>query len=167
MGYVRSWGVLAVSLIWANLAAAAEPTPAGDPLSPVPDAIATAAVPAEPCACPQPGCHGCVGHPCGGCGDGGCFNCSCRGSYKFPVPPLYTYHWPGLYSQKTMVEPWKPYRFPPLAAPTWNDPAPASAAVRGPTWRQTANECVLESPNAGEPESLSSRFQRLSEPRIE
>ena len=23
------------------------------------------------------------------------FNCGCNGSYKFPVPPLYTYHWPG------------------------------------------------------------------------
>jgi hypothetical protein len=44
----------------------------------------------------------------GGCGAGsGCsvgqFNCQCRGSYKYPVPPQYTYHWPGIYSQQTMT----------------------------------------------------------------
>ena len=66
---------------------------------------------------------------CGGCGCGVCarhrahiasfgyFNCSCRGSYKFPVPPQYTYHWPGMYSQKYIAEYSSPYRFPPLKLP--------------------------------------------------
>lgn len=47
----------------------------------------------------------------------GAFNCQCRGSYKFPVPPQYTYHWPGMYSQQTMTEYSSPYRFPPLKLP--------------------------------------------------
>ena len=47
----------------------------------------------------------------------GYFNCSCRGSYKFPVPPRYTYHWPGMYSQQYMTEYASPYRFPPLELP--------------------------------------------------
>jgi hypothetical protein len=47
----------------------------------------------------------------------GCFNCRCRGSYKFPVPPLYTYFWPGIYSQKTMTAYVSPWRYPPLAPP--------------------------------------------------
>jgi hypothetical protein len=42
------------------------------------------------------------------------FNCGCNGSYKFPVPPLYTYHWPGLYSAQLMTDYHSPWRFPPL-----------------------------------------------------
>ena len=69
------------------------------------------------------------GSACGECGCGICckyrahiasfgyFNCSCRGSYKFPVPPQYTYHWPGMYSQRSVTEYTSPYRFPPLEAP--------------------------------------------------
>lgn len=41
-------------------------------------------------------------------------NCSCNGSYKFPVPPLYTNHWPGLYSAELMTDYHSPWRFPPL-----------------------------------------------------
>jgi hypothetical protein len=44
----------------------------------------------------------------------GDFNCTCRGSYNYPVPPQYTYHWPGMYSQQTMTEYASPWRFPPL-----------------------------------------------------
>ena len=44
----------------------------------------------------------------------GDFNCGCRGSYKFPVPSQYTYHWPGLYAQQTMTEYTSPWRFPGL-----------------------------------------------------
>lgn len=66
------------------------------------------------------------GNGCGRCGGHrlaakkaavGAFNCQCRGSYKFPVPPQYTYHWPGMYSQQTMTEYNSPYRFPPLNPP--------------------------------------------------
>lgn len=49
----------------------------------------------------------------------GYFNCNCRGSYKFPVFPQYTYHWPGMYSQQTMTEHVGPYRYPGLKHPPW------------------------------------------------
>lgn len=56
------------------------------------------------------------------------FNCCCRGSYKFPVLPQYTYHWPGMFSAQTMTEYVSPYRFPlltPLEEMQWNEvPAP-------------------------------------------
>ena len=42
------------------------------------------------------------------------FNCGCNGSYKFPVPPLYTYHWPGMYQAVLMTDYHSPWRFPPL-----------------------------------------------------
>lgn len=42
------------------------------------------------------------------------FHCGCNGSYKFPVPPLYTYHWPGMYSAQLMTDYHSPWRFPPL-----------------------------------------------------
>jgi len=42
------------------------------------------------------------------------YNCGCSGSYKFPVPPQYTYHWPGMYSQRLMTDYHSPWRFPPL-----------------------------------------------------
>lgn len=42
------------------------------------------------------------------------YNCGCQGSYKFPVPPLYTYHWPGMYSQRLMTDYHSPWRFPPI-----------------------------------------------------
>ena len=58
---------------------------------------------------------------CGGCSgsQGRCslsieglessFNCQCGGSYNHPVPPLSTYHWPGMYKAPSMVgwvSPW-------------------------------------------------------------
>jgi hypothetical protein len=42
------------------------------------------------------------------------FNCGCNGSYKFPVPPLSTYHWPGMWSHQLMTDYHSPWRFPPL-----------------------------------------------------
>lgn len=39
-------------------------------------------------------------------------SCNCNGSYKFPVPPLYTYHWPGLYSHRLMTDYHSPWRYP-------------------------------------------------------
>jgi len=41
-------------------------------------------------------------------------NCACNGSYKHPVPPLSTYHWPGMYSHQLMTNYHSPHRFPPL-----------------------------------------------------
>ena len=56
-------------------------------------------------------------------------NCSCRGSYKFPVPPQYTYHWPGMYSMQRMTEYNSPWRFPPLESAR-SDAVPAYQAFR-------------------------------------
>ena len=65
----------------------------------------------DPCACVhgRHAHHGLFGHnqQLG-------FNCGCNGSYKFPVPPLYTYHWPGMYQQVLMTDYHSPWRFPPL-----------------------------------------------------
>ncbi len=70
----------------------------------------------------------------------GNFNCSCRGSYKFPVPPQYTYHWPGMYSQQTMTEYNSPYRFPALKAPPIPSPEIEPYREVGPAPRQTGLE---------------------------
>lgn len=75
--------------------------------------------------CPDGGGrHGCLGghHGHGGClhhrrnqdGTSPYYNCGCNGSYKFPVPPLYTYHWPGQFSHQHMTDYHSPWRFPPL-----------------------------------------------------
>jgi len=84
------------------------------------------------------GCSDCGGQ-CECCGRQGCIaryrgkwaavgsaNCSCQGSYKYPVPPQYTYHWPGMYSAQTMTQYASPYRFPPLKLPP-------SAQAQGPS----------------------------------
>jgi hypothetical protein len=66
-------------------------------------------------------CDPCGNRRCGHCGHRNyiegkdlSFNCGCQGSYKFPVPPQYTYHWPGMYSQRLMTDYHSPWRFPPL-----------------------------------------------------
>ena len=71
------------------------------------------------CGCDECKKHGGLGGGRGGRGgsqrqsvDWG--NCNCNGSYKFPVPPLYTYQWPGRYSQQLMTDYQSPWRFPPL-----------------------------------------------------
>ena len=46
------------------------------------------------------------------------FNCECNGSYNFPVPPLYTYMWPGMYKHQLMSDYDNPWRFPPIKAYT-------------------------------------------------
>jgi hypothetical protein len=64
------------------------------------------------------------------------FNCGCNGSYKFPVPPLYTYFWPGLHSQQLMTDYHYPKRFPPLKPYTDEpDPVRESVGVLAPTFQ--------------------------------
>lgn len=58
------------------------------------------------------------------------FNCGCRGSYKFPVPPRFTFHWPGMYAQQTMTGHWSPYFYPSLKMPPWMH-RPDNAAAGG------------------------------------
>ncbi|RMF88448.1 MAG: hypothetical protein D6741_19235 [Planctomycetota bacterium] len=77
--------------------------------------------------CPTCSAGGCCGKHCRGCchryaayiASFGQFNCACKGSYKFPVFPQYTYHWPGMYAQRTMTEYQSPYRAPGLKLPPW------------------------------------------------
>lgn len=82
----------------------------------------------EACAecCPVCGCPGHVHKDSVIAG----FNCGCRGSYKFPVPPRFTYHWPGMYAQQTMTGYWSPYRYPSLKMPPWMH-RPDNAAAGG------------------------------------
>lgn len=86
------------------------------------------------CGCDWQAAECCECDPCGGYGGFGHgghghrhhhqvfegqqahFNCGCNGSYKFPVPPLYTYHWPGMWSQQLMTDYHSPWRFPAIKA---------------------------------------------------
>ena len=76
-----------------------------------------------------------------GLGDKGCggrrgqqahFACGCNGSYKFPVPPLFTYHWPGMYSHELMTGYHSPWRFPPLKPYRDEPPAGLGHPATGP-----------------------------------
>jgi hypothetical protein len=75
----------------------------------------------------------------------GYFNCACRGSYKFPVPPQYTYHWPGMYSQQCMTEYTSPYRFPPLELPSFIPQESGPATVQ-PIVRNTSTGSAAVNP---------------------
>ena len=64
-------------------------------------------------------------------GAGTWFNCRCNGSYKFPVPPLSTYHWPVNCSNQSMTDYNSPWRFPDIrpfaenqGALTYHSPSP-------------------------------------------
>lgn len=61
----------------------------------------------------RPCCPGCLNAPTD-TGEGSLFNCACKGSYHFPVPPLYTSHWIGLYSQHLPTDYRSLWRFPPI-----------------------------------------------------
>jgi hypothetical protein len=70
--------------------------------------------PTGPCFGPGGGLFGRCGG-CGGCCSGGDdVPCACHGSYKYPVPPQYTYFWPGIYGQRTMTQYVSPWRYPDL-----------------------------------------------------
>ena len=110
--------ILGVGLGWARAQEDAARGPAGDVT--VSDGVIASG------ACP----YGCLGPKCAHRGArttghyvtryGACVasqNCICSGSYKFPVPPQYTYLWPGMYSQKTMTEYRSPWRYLPLVPP--------------------------------------------------
>jgi hypothetical protein len=84
-------------------------------------------VPGESCSsCNSSGCNecgrdrGCRGGRCKGgrgksyAGMDSHYNCGCNGSYNFPVPPLSTYHWPGMYKHQLMTDYHSPWRFPPI-----------------------------------------------------
>ena len=96
------------------------------------------------------------------------FSCSCNGSYKFPVPPLYTYHWPGLYQLERMTDYHSPWRFPPLK-PYAPEPSLDDEAFRPSVIRTSAVEPFPEAPSVHErrvaggrlgPEPLSAKLRR-------
>ena len=112
----------------------------------------------QPCGC----VHDAAGDPCAGGACGGHrhsksryegrepgFNCGCNGSYKYPVPPLYTYHWPGMYSAQLMTDYHSPWRFPPLK-PYIDEPPPEVMGIRPHALRpiQPAAGLVPASPSA-------------------
>ena len=105
--------------------------------------------------------------PCGGRGSrfeglDSHFNCGCNGSYKFPVPPLYTYHWPGMYSAQLMTEYHSPWRFPPLK-PYTDEVPPVEMGSHGPSlrnFRTISASSAIELVPAGQPESMSSKMFR-------
>lgn len=86
------------------------------------------------------------------------------------MPPLYTYHWPGMYKQVRMTDYHSPWRFPPLKRyeeeplPTIEIPAPKAAA--GPRLLRPVSLGVAEGASRGrstrstEIEPLSSRLSR-------
>lgn len=128
---------------------------------------------AQPCCPGRSGrhCHGrgrcsdpCGGNGCGGGRDArhpGWSNCNCEGSYKFPVPPLYTYHWPGIYSQRLMTDYHSPWRFPPVV-PYTEDPAEGAPpqAVTPNTFRHVSWE-VRPIESAGDDLQMSERLERF------
>lgn len=61
----------------------------------------------------HPCCPRCLNAPID-TGEGSLFNCACKGSYHFPVPPLYTSHWVGLYSRHLPTDYRSLWRFPPI-----------------------------------------------------
>jgi hypothetical protein len=115
------------------------------------------------CGCSEDGCgeDGSGGRRgCGGRRNANrWFNCNCNGSYKFPVPPLYTYHWPGLYSMQRMTDYHSPWRFP--AIKPYEDETPVRDLSRRPEFRQASDfvEGVEAAPAAQE-EPVSAKIAR-------
>jgi len=128
------------------------------------------------------GCQSCGGghrHQGGGCDAHGCklhhhrkytegkdygYNCGCNGSYNYPVPPLYTYHWPGMYKAVRMTDYHSPWRFPPIK-PFADELAPAdvmtmeeSESGLQPISAMMPVEGQMQ--QVGEPESMSSKLLR-------
>lgn len=93
------------------------------------------------------------------------FNCGCNGSYNYPVPPLYTYHWPGMYKAERMTDYHSPWRFPPLK-PFVDEVAPPAGGV---TREALSSELqpitalfplTASSAQLGEPESMSAKLMK-------
>lgn len=90
------------------------------------------------------------------------FNCGCQGSYKFPVPPQYTYFWPGsTYSLELMTNFHSPYRFPPLKPYTDEHLTPASADAAAETLQPVGYNDAATRLAPGEVEAMSSMMERF------
>jgi hypothetical protein len=118
----------------------------------------------DPC---DPGAGGCRGILCRNRGaryDGlqAGFNCGCNGSYKFPVPPLYTYHWPGMWQQSLMTDYHSPWRFPPLKPYTDELPEGSMGSAPVSLGRVQQASAVVETPVAAPRMSFSSHLEAMS-----
>ncbi len=118
MGKLYSASLAASALALLSLAAplaGAQNVPSPDPKAPASSGVSSELA-CDPCCDAMRGCArlGCWQTRYASYGYDAC---NCHGSYKFPVPPQYTYHWPGMYSQQWMTEYNSPYRFPPLEIP--------------------------------------------------
>jgi hypothetical protein len=131
------------------------------------------------CGASDPGGGSCLGHGCGLLGSCGLFghkckgpryegldahfNCGCNGSYKFPVPPLYTYHWPGMWQQHLMTDYHSPWRFPPLKPYVDELLAPVETG-RGPALARPIRTVshAAELPQANESHTFSRRLERAT-----
>jgi hypothetical protein len=106
--------------------------------------------------------------PCcipGMCGMDDWSNCNCNGSYKFPVPPQYTYHWPGMYSQQLMTDYQSPWRYPPLK-PYFDEPSPGEAQpypglLEGEELEEEAVEEAAPESTPAQPTRPTARRSRL------
>jgi hypothetical protein len=91
------------------------------------------------------------------------YNCGCNGSYKFPVPPLYTYHWPGMYSRQLMTDYQSPWRFPPLR-PYTEEPDPVKkSTVRAPAALRSVSTTPSTARRQSEAEIARQRSRTMSE----
>ncbi len=118
---------------------------------------------------------------CNSCGKNGCgkhhqhkyyegrdrgFNCGCNGSYNYPVPPLYTYHWPGMYKAERMTDYHSPWRFPPLKPFMDEVVPPVGSGTSGDAVPRELQPITALMPirsqatNLGQPESMSSKLLR-------
>jgi hypothetical protein len=87
------------------------------------------------------------------------FNCGCNGSYKFPVPPLYTYHWPGMYSAQLMTDYHSPWRFPPLK-PYMDETMPEVIGSTSVLRRVQPTAAVAGAARSARPSSFSDHVER-------
>jgi hypothetical protein len=100
------------------------------------------------------GGHGCTDRGCRRCkhhqlydGQEPWANCGCNGSYNYPVPPLYTYHWRGMASQRLMTNYQSPYRFPAIKPFEDEDTADDTAEREPvPSYRNAAHRNAPQQP---------------------
>lgn len=150
--------IAALAVAMTGRAMAQTPTPAG----PAPARLAAAGDNSESTTGDGESEDGCAS---GGCGKKGCgrhgggrnanrwFNCNCNGSYKFPVPPLYTYHWPGMSSMQRMTDYHSPWRFP--AIKPYEDETPVRDLSQRPQFRQASAVIASDRNIAGQQEEES------------
>jgi hypothetical protein len=112
----------------------------------------------ECCECDPCACGGGQGQRRNRYAEAG-FNCGCNGSYKYPVPPLYTYHWPGMYSANLMTDYHSPWRFPPLKPYTDEAPVEVQSSIKSLRRVQPA-AAIVEKRVSGGRSSFADQVER-------